>query len=94
MKVGFPNAWFGRSVFSTEHAASSYGIPVLLDERGTAYGAGDSVRDDPLGWMEPEIRTAGDVVRRFLPQWDERTSQGRAIHAAARLFLQAAGQPE
>jgi hypothetical protein len=35
---------------TTDHATSSYGIPVLVDSNGTAYGANDRV---PLAWFQP-----------------------------------------
>lgn len=30
-----------KAKFATDHAASSYGMPVLVTEDGTAYGPGD-----------------------------------------------------
>jgi CRISPR/Cas system-associated exonuclease Cas4 (RecB family) len=35
---------------TTDHATSSYGIPVLVDSNGTAYGASDRV---PLACVQP-----------------------------------------
>lgn len=74
----------GRTaVLTTEHAASSYGIPVLV-VAGAAYGPGDSL---PSGCL------AAELVRRFLNggnagrgHWGPRNESSLA---AARAFLAA-----
>lgn len=38
----------GEYRLTTEHAASSYGIPVLVDEEGNAYGPMDVLPDGRL----------------------------------------------
>ena len=45
----------GEAVYrlTTDHSASSYGIPVLVDEQGEAYGACDRL---------PSGETAGELV--------------------------------
>lgn len=93
--IKFGNPILGHALFSTEHSASSYGIPVLVDECGNAYGHADSIRptDDPLGWIHPEIQTAGDLVRKFaLAEYNsmEPRSNYDARIAVAKLFLGAA----
>lgn len=56
MNISFANRFFGRSRLTTEHFASSYGVPVLVDERGQAYGQGDSMaQDDGLDWLNTEF---------------------------------------
>lgn len=92
MKISFANAFMGYAALSDEHASSSYGIPVLLDEEGNAYGPADRVRplDDPLGWIDPEIQTAEDLVRRYALR-DYDSIEPRSIYneriIAAKKFL-------
>jgi hypothetical protein len=45
-------------VLTTEHAASSYGVPVLVGEDGTAYGPADALPGEP-------VITAGDAVYNY-----------------------------
>lgn len=73
----------GAAVLTTEHAASSYGVPVLV-VGGEAYGPGDAL---PSGFP------AGDLVRRFVNganagagRWGPRNPK---TLAAARVFLAA-----
>jgi len=66
---------------STDHGASSYGVPVLVTG-GEAYGRGDVL---------PSGITAGDLVQRFLEDmdpgpgaWGERTEE--AVEMAERFL--------
>lgn len=70
-----------RAVLTTNHGASSYGIPVLVIGR-EAFGPGDSL---------PSGLAAGELVRRFLfkespgpGQWGPRTPE--ALRAGARFL--------
>lgn len=72
-----------RAVLTTEHAAASCGVPVLV-VAGEAYGPGDEL---PSGFP------AGDLVRRFVNggnagagRWGPRNPE---TLAAARAFLAA-----
>jgi len=90
--IQFANAFMGYATLSTDHAASSHGIPVLVDEHGNAYGPADPVRSasDPLAFLYPEIQTAADVVRAYAIadyKFMEPRSDYDARIAAAKLFL-------
>lgn len=55
------------ATLTTEHSASSHGIPVLVIN-GIAYGPQDSIRgdeDEATAWMMPNIQTGADLVREF-----------------------------
>jgi hypothetical protein len=60
----------GRAfVLTTDHAASSYSVPVLVDANGVAYGPRDAVfRDAPTGdgfadlFLSTELVTATTIV--------------------------------
>ena len=57
MQVRLSGSW----ELSTDHAASSYGQPVLVNlDTGDAYGPGDILQYPPDGYM-----TAADAVRRL-----------------------------
>jgi len=61
---------------STEHSASSYGIPVLLSPAGEAYGPADfMIDDDDIVW------TAAQVAARAAEK------AGLLEHAMLRAFL-------
>jgi len=60
---------------STEHAASSYGIPVLVNcQTGEAFGPGDIVKAYPSHGFAP----AADVVRR-LAKTSHRDEEGAQL---------------
>jgi len=70
-----------RAVLTTDHAASSYGVPVLVT-LGAAYGPADIL---------PSVITAGALVRAFIDNqdpgcgsWGERTDE---VLDLARRFL-------
>lgn len=90
-KINFPNPILGRSAFSTEHPASSYGIPVLLDSAGNAYGPADLIGcNERLEFIEPDVKTAGDLVRKYaIVEYGfmEPRSDYEARLAAAKKFL-------
>ena len=54
---------------TTNHASSSYGIPVLLVD-GVAFGPADSIKhleiDDPFGFLSPEYSAADYVYYNFM----------------------------
>ena len=64
---------FGGATYclTTEHAASSYGVPVLVDEDGIAYGPADIVT------------TLAAVPARWEPDWfgDDGSAPARVITA-------------
>lgn len=68
---------------TTEHSTSSYGIPVLVDENGNAYGPRDIVNGveawtlvtaDPSPLAEAFIRSANlqphEIDQTRQPKWD------------------------
>jgi hypothetical protein len=60
-----------KMTLTTEHAASSYGIPVLVDEAGNAYGPDDkmpAIPGDPLAWLD---ETCAIAVLNFLAEADD-----------------------
>jgi hypothetical protein len=65
---------FGRRyTLTTDRAESSYGMPVLVDESGQAYGPGDIVAGLPaadLAWFaaarDPSISIGHPLVQRFI----------------------------
>jgi hypothetical protein len=89
------------AVLTTDHAASSYGRPVLV-VAGVAYGAADVVTFDfkpdaflGLAGIETETVVAGDFVRRYLPsagdkRYDDATAGQIAAINADRRDLRAA----
>lgn len=52
-----------RLTLSTEHAASSYGQLVLVDDRGIGHGPGDPAPGDPA-------QTCADQVRQVVAETD------------------------
>lgn len=55
---------------TTDHPASSYGIPVLVDEAGRAYGQHDVIADhwarDLVEHFRPQMTGDDRVVERFI----------------------------
>lgn len=53
---------------TTEHAASSYGTPVLVDEDGVAYGAYDTLPNGAIaaGWVASNMDRSDELIRKFL----------------------------
>lgn len=68
MIANLSNPIMGRSILSTEHAASSYGIPVLVDAEGNAYGPADIISPaDELAWLHNSYGfTNGPITARML----------------------------
>lgn len=61
------NIWGHEYNLSTEHPASSYGLPVLVDEEGNAYGQADCLPDAEhiIDWLcEPASTTVLVAVAR------------------------------
>ena len=57
-----------RLTLSTEHAASSYGALVLLDDQGNAHGPGDQATDGTGATCADQVRrmiAEGDVIGRL-----------------------------
>lgn len=93
MIISMANPIIGYAWLSDEHAASSYGIPVLINGSGKSYGPNDQLfESSALPWLAPDIRTAADLVRAYgLADWDyigTRDDHARRI-AFARKFLAA-----
>ena len=53
----------GKFELSTDHAASSYGIPVIVAANGTAYGIGDVLPED-FGHSDPAVHVAAASMLR------------------------------
>ena len=80
---------------TTDHTASSYGIAVLVDEHGNAYGPNDmmpALPGDPLPWMQ---ESCGIAVLNYLALDDESRARNRVkfdgtplalYHFATRVF--------
>lgn len=66
----------GGWILTTEHAASSYGVPVLVSPDGEAYGKGDIVADD-----DGNLLSAADVAAEMAER------AGLLEHAMLRAFL-------
>jgi len=76
----------GHFYLTTDHAASSYGIPVLVGPDNTAYGPGDILGSDaPLSC---QFQPAGHMVRR----WTRLTGRTVEEQEGAQLFLSIAGE--
>ncbi len=93
MKIRFANPVLARSFLSTEHPTSSYGIPVLVDEEGNAYGPADKLPSgDGLEWMYgmyglTESPTAGDLVRVHIIEEFGGCERSEELKTAAKSFL-------
>ena len=63
------------------HAASSYGIPVMLDDSGSLIDYADGVRQlrEQLQWSTQQLADCCGVSRRTVEGWE----QGRPPTAAA-----------
>lgn len=72
---------------TTEHPASSYGIPVILDDDGnpTDYADGVKLLRDRLGLNTAELGATVGVSRRTVENWE----QGRNQPSAPALKLMA-----
>ena len=68
MNAQISNPILGECSLTTEHAASSYGIPVLIDAIGNAYGPADTVAPaDELSWIHTLYGFAdGPITGRML----------------------------
>ena len=92
--IKFVNSFMPASL-STDHAASSYGIPVLVDVDGKAYGPLDTLPDTlGLPWLNaeyglPEVATAGDLVRVHIINGFDGTERQADLIEAANKFLSA-----
>lgn len=66
---------------TTNHSASSYGVPVILDDRGRVmdYGPGIRAAMEKLGWDKRKTAAATGVSVRTVEGW----LQGRMPDAAA-----------
>lgn len=84
MKVKFNNTVFGESYLSTESSRSSYGMPILVDNKGNEYGREDNIRGDSLAFLLPEINTAGNLIEYELGRGVSRTLEEIEM---AKLFL-------
>lgn len=87
--------WTGNGIWrgwrlTTDHSASSYGQPVLVDPEGTAYGPGDIRKRiyqadlaRELGVTTAALR--GRIDRGTLPAYDGTDEQGRGYWYASTL---------
>lgn len=73
---------------TTDHASSSYGIPVLVDDFGNAYGPGDNLssRGPASDFASAHPLNCGDFIRRWADCCDWLSDDDRAF---ARLFASA-----
>lgn len=53
---------------TTEHSASSQGIPIMVDHVGKVYGPNDRVISEhrELSWMYEGMVTAGDIIEKLI----------------------------
>ena len=61
IKQGYNGKWINYRL-TTDHAASSYGQPVLVDDDGTAYGPADVISPESADGFFAAVR-AIDAVR-------------------------------
>lgn len=85
--------WTGEGIWAgwritTDHAASSYGQPVLIDPDGNAYGPGDIRKRVYQADLARELGVTpaaitGRITRGTLPPFDGHDEQGRGYWFAA-----------
>lgn len=66
-------------VLTCDHAASSYGLPVVVMGDGTALGPADI--DAPLGVGDPDVCADGEVTREWIALCDAARAAGFRLHA-------------
>jgi DNA-binding transcriptional regulator YiaG len=70
---------------TTDHSASSYGVPVILADDGTLMDTGPGIRAirESLGMSRAQLGKALGVSARTVEAWE----QGKDVPAAKRLYM-------
>lgn len=95
MKVSIANRITGYSWLTTEHSASSYGVPVMINSHGEVFGPNDKLfsldHGTDLDWLNPGINTARDLIEKVILAEEKSAMESQGTYeervAAAKLFL-------
>lgn len=89
----FSTGFMVNCALTTEHSSSSYGIPVLVDEEGNAYGPSDILPGiSGLEWMNEshglsENPTAAEFVQTYIIAGFGGRNDSKGLIAAAKKFV-------